>query len=95
MYYHLNDDDMYWLSSIFNTHTPKGLAVNMVDLSDNDIKLTRDHNLTYQDLPFFSFNSPYNTPRNILRLDLSNNQIGDAGAKIIADGLANGVFPNY
>ena len=93
MYYHLNDDDMYWLSSIFNTHTPKGLAVNMVDLSDNDIKLTRDHNLTYQDLPFFSFNSPYNTPRNILRLDLSNNQIGDQGAKVIADGLANGVFP--
>ncbi|CAN0571602.1 unnamed protein product [Ectocarpus sp. 12 AP-2014] len=91
--HHLNDDDMYWLSSIFNTHTHKGLAVNMVDLSDNDIKLTRDHNLTYQDLPFFSFNSPYNTPRNIVRLDLSNNQIGDQGAKVIADGLANWVFP--
>lgn len=91
--HHLNDDDMYWLSSIFNTHTPKGLAVNTVDLSNNDIKFTRDYNLTYQDLPFFSFNSPYNTPRNILRLDLSNNQIGDEGAKLIADGLANGVFP--
>jgi len=89
----LNNDDMYWLSSIFNTHTRKGLAVNMVDLSNNNITLIRDHKLTYQDLPFFSFNSPYNTPRNILRLDLSNNQIGDAGAKAIADALANGVLP--
>ena len=40
-----------------------------------------------------TINHPYNTPRNILRLDLSNNQIGDEGAKLIADGLANGVFP--
>jgi len=91
--HNLNDDDMYWLSSIFNYHGPKGLAVNTVDLSNNDITLTRDPNLTYVDLPFFSFNAPYNTPRNILRLDLSNNNIGDAGAKIVADGLANGVFP--
>ena len=90
---YLNDDDMYWLSSIFNTHTPKGLAVNTVDLSNNCLTLVRDSNLGYVDLPFFSFNSPYNTPRNILRLDLSNNQIGDAGAKVVADGLANGVFP--
>lgn len=89
----LNDDDMYWLASIFNTHTPKGLAVNTVDLSNNCLTLVRDPNLTYQDLPFFSFNSPYNTPRNILRLDLSNNQIGDAGAKVIADALACGVLP--
>lgn len=91
--HYLNDDDMYWLSSIFNTHTPKGLAVNTVDLSNNCLTLVRDSNLGYVDLPFFSFNSPYNTPRNILRLDLSNNQIGDAGAKVVADGLANGVFP--
>lgn len=90
---YLNDDDMYWLSSIFNTHTPKGLAVNTVDLSNNCLTLVRDSNLGYVDLPFFSFNSPYNTPRNILRLDLSNNNISDAGAKIVADGLANGVFP--
>lgn len=91
--HYLNDDDMYWLSSIFNTHTPKGLAVNTVDLSNNCLTLVRDSNLGYVDLPFFSFNSPYNTPRNILRIDLSNNQIGDEGAKLIADGLANGVFP--
>lgn len=90
---YLNDDDLYWLSSIFNTHTPKGLAVNTVDLSNNCLTLVRDSNLGYVDLPFFSFNAPYNTPRNILRLDLSNNNIGDAGAKIVADGLANGVFP--
>ena len=90
---YLNDDDMYWLSSIFNTYTPKGLAVNTVDLSNNCLTLVRDSNLGYVDLPFFSFNSPYNTPRNILRLDLSNNNISDAGAKIVADGLANGVFP--
>lgn len=91
--HYLNDDDMYWLSSIFNTHTPKGLAVNTVDLSNNCLTLARDPNLTYVDLPFFSFNAPYNTPRNILRIDLSNNQIGDEGAKLIADGLANGVLP--
>lgn len=90
---YLNDDDMYWLSSIFNTHTPKGLAVNTVDLSNNCLTLVRDSNLGYVDLPFFSFNAPYNTPRNILRIDLSNNKIGDAGAKIVADGLANGVLP--
>lgn len=90
---YLNDDDMYWLSATFNYHGPKGLAVNTVDLSNNCLTLVRDPNLTYVDLPFFSFNSPYNTPRNILRLDLSNNQIGDAGAKVVADGLANGVFP--
>ena len=91
--HYLNDDDMYWLSSIFNTHTPKGLAVNTVDLSNNCLTLVRDSNLGYVDLPFFSFNAPYNTHRNILRLDLSNNNIGDAGAKVVADGLANGVFP--
>jgi hypothetical protein len=91
--HYLNDDDMYWLSSIFNNHTPKGLAVNTVDLSNNCLTLVKDSNLGYVDLPFFSFNSPYNTPRNILRLDLSNNNISDAGAKIVADGLANGVFP--
>lgn len=90
---YLNDDDMYWLSSIFNTHTPNGLAVNTVDLSNNCLTLVRDSNLGYVDLPFFSFNAPYNTPRNILRIDLSNNKIGDAGAKIVADGLANGVLP--
>lgn len=87
--HYLNDDDMYWLSSIFNSHPD--LAVNTVDLSNNEITLTTDHN--YQDLPFFSFNSPYNTPRKILRLDLSNNKINDEGAAIIANGLANGVFP--
>lgn len=90
---YLNDDDMYWLSSIFNTYTPKGLAVNTVDLSNNCLTLVRDPNLTYVDLPFFSFNAPYNTPRNILRLDLSNNKINDEGAAIIANGLANGVLP--
>jgi hypothetical protein len=87
--HYLNDDDMYWLSSIFNSHPD--LAVNTVDLSNNEITLTTDHN--YQDLPFFNFNYPYNTPRKILRLDLSNNQIGDEGAKLIANGLANGVLP--
>lgn len=91
--HYLNDDDMYWLSATFNYHGPKGLAVNTVDLSNNCLTLVRDSNLEYVDLPFFSFNAPYNTPRNILRLDLSNNQIGDAGAKVVADGLANGVFP--
>lgn len=85
--HYLNDDDMYWLSSIFNTHTPKGLAVNTVDLSNNCLKLEQDNGL-----PFFSF-KPYNQVRNILRIDLSNNNIGDYGAKVVADGLANGVFP--
>jgi len=83
----LNDDDMYWLTSMFNTHK-SSLAVNTIDLSNNFIRLEKDNGL-----PFFSFNHPYNTPRNILRLDLSNNQIGDAGAKVVADGLANGVLP--
>ena len=83
----LNDDDMYWLSATFNYHGPRGLAVNTVDLSNNCLKLEQDNGL-----PFFSF-KPYNTPRNILRLDLSNNNIGDYGAKVVADGLANGVFP--
>jgi len=88
--HYLNDDDMYWLSSMFNSHP--NLAVNTVDLSNNCIELA-DRNLTYQDLPFFSFNYPYNTPRNIIRLDLSNNYINDEGAAIIANGLANGVLP--
>jgi hypothetical protein len=85
--HYLNDDDMYWLSATFNYHGPKGLAVNIVDLSNNCLKLEQDNGL-----PFFSF-KPYNTPRNILRLDLSNNNIGDYGAKVVADGLANGVLP--
>ena len=89
----LQDDDLYWLSATFNYHGPRGLAVNTLDLSNNCLTLVRDSNLGYVDVPFFSFNSPYNAPRNILRLDLSNNNIGDAGAKIVADGLANGVFP--
>jgi len=83
----LNDDDMYWLTSMFNTHK-SSLAVNTIDLSNNFIRLEKDNGA-----PFFSFNHPFNTPRNILRLDLSNNQIGDAGAKVVADGLANGVLP--
>lgn len=87
--HYLNDDDMYWLSSIFNSHPD--LAVNTVDLSNNNITLTTEHD--YKDLPFFSFNSPYNAPRKILRLDLSNNKINDEGAAIIANGLANGVLP--
>lgn len=87
--HYLNDDDMYWLSSMFNSHPD--LAVNTVDLSNNDITLTTKHD--YKDLPFFSFNSPYNAPRKILRLDLSNNKINDEGAAIIANGLANGVLP--
>jgi hypothetical protein len=85
---YLNDDDMYWLSSIFNTHTPKGLAVNTVDLSNNCLRLEEDYNL-----PFFSF-KPYNQVRIIGRLDLSNNNIGDYGAKVVADALENGVLPN-
>ena len=87
--HYLDDDDMYWLSSIFNSHPD--LAVNTVDLSNNNITLTTEHD--YKDLPFFSFNSPYNTPRKIIRLDLSNNKINDEGAAIIANGLANGVLP--
>lgn len=87
--HYLDDDDMYWLSSIFNSHPD--LAVNTVDLSNNNITLTTEHD--YKDLPFFSFNSPYNSPRKILRLDLSNNKINDEGAAIIANGLANGVLP--
>ena len=31
--HYLNDDDMYWLSSMFNSHP--NLAVNTVDLSNN------------------------------------------------------------
>ena len=68
--HYLNDDDMYWLSSMFNSH--KDLAVNTVDLSNNCLRLAKDNGL-----PFFSFNSSYNTPRNIGRLDLSDNNICD------------------
>ena len=79
---YLEDADMCWLSDIFNTHTPKGLSINTLDLSNNCLT-----NVSHPSLPFF------NSPRYIQRLDLSNNQIGDKGAKLIADGLANGVLP--
>lgn len=85
--HHLNDDDMYWMSSIFNTHK-RNIAVNTIDLSNNCISLTPTKNM-----PFFSFNHPFNATWNVLRLDLSNNSIGDNGAKCIADGLAKGFFP--
>jgi hypothetical protein len=84
---YLNDDDMYWLTSMFNTHK-SSLAVNTIDLSNNCISLTPTKNM-----PFFSFNYPFYTTWNVLRLDLSNNNIGDDGAKCIADGLAKGFFP--
>lgn len=79
----LNDDDMYWLTSMFNYHGPKGLAVNTVDLSNNCIRFEKDNGL-----PFFS-----SVPKNILKLDLNNNNIGDYGAKVIADGFAKGLLP--
>lgn len=84
---YLNDEDMYCMSSIFNTHKDN-LAVNMLDLSSNCFHLAAN-----KDMPFFSFNYPFYTPWNILRLDLSNNSIGDDGAKCIADGLSKGFFP--
>lgn len=84
---YLNDDDMYWLTSVFNTHK-RNIAVNTIDLSNNCISLTPTKNM-----PFFSFNYPFYTTWNVLRLDLSNNNIGDDGAKCIADGLAKGFFP--
>jgi hypothetical protein len=84
---YLNDDDMYWLTSVFNTHK-SNIAVNTIDLSNNCISLTPTKNM-----PFFSFNYPFYTTWNVLRLDLSNNNIGDDGAKCIADGLAKGFFP--
>jgi hypothetical protein len=85
--HYLNDDDMYWLTSVFNTHK-SNIAVNTIDLSNNCISLTPTKNM-----PFFSFNYPFYTTWNVLRLDLSNNNIGDDGAKCIADGLAKGFFP--
>ena len=78
----LNDDDMYWLTSMFNTHK-SSLAVNTIDLSNNCIRLEKDNGL-----PFFS-----SIPKNVLKLDLSNNNIGDYGAKVIAEGFANGLLP--
>jgi len=78
----LNDDDMYWLTSMFNTHK-SSLAVNTIDLSNNCIRLEKDNGL-----PFFS-----SIPKNVLNLDLSNNNIGDHGAKVIAEGFANGLLP--
>ena len=84
---YLNDDDMYWLTSVFNTHK-SNIAVNTIDLSNNCISLTPTKNM-----PFFSFNYPFYTTWNVLRLDLSNNNVGDDGAKCIADGLAKGFFP--
>ena len=84
---YLNDDDMYWLTSVFNTHK-SNIAVNTIDLSNNCISLTPTKNM-----PFFSFNYPFYTTWNVLRLDLSNNNIGDDGAKCIADGLSKGFFP--
>ena len=86
--HYLNDDDMYWLTAMFSYHTPKGLAVNTLDLSNNCIRLNPT-----KDMPFFSFNYPFQKPWNILRLDLNNNNIEDSGAKCIADGLAKGFFP--
>lgn len=85
--HYLTDDDMYWISSMFNTHKDK-LAVNMLDLSNNSICLAAN-----KGMPFFSFNYPFYTSWNLLRLDLSNNNIGDHGAKCIAEGLSKGFFP--
>ena len=89
----LVDSDLYYLGSkITNHYDPKVIApptissvtlnLCLFDLHKNNITHLGVHNF----LHFFK-------GQNIREVNLSNNQIGDDGAKLLADSLVKGKFP--
>ena len=90
----LVDSDLYYLGSkITNHYDPKVIApptissvtlnLCLFDLHKNNITHLGVHNF----LHFFK-------GQNIREVNLSNNQIGDDGAKLLADSLVTGKFPH-